>query len=208
MLSAISSGRGCATEEPSRHLLFLTLRKHRAGFKKDAEDVMEPLMCLGFSSGIQFYQETKVLVGLSAERNPGAVWLGWGLLCQGASSQQNQQHWAPPAIHGEFCKILSTRKCLPDAGKEREVTSTLKYMENQQKLNVICKWLINKPTKLIPVPHPSAATPCPSQGINQCPKLSQALPTFNIHAAPPAHHSSHTMRARGTRSVRNFVTGR
>lgn len=40
---------------------------------------MEPLMCLGFSSGIQFYQEKKVLVGLSAERKPGAVWLGGGV---------------------------------------------------------------------------------------------------------------------------------
>lgn len=116
--SAISSGRGCATEEPCRHLLSLTLRKHRAGFKKDAEDVMEPLMCLGFSSGIQFYQETKVLVGLSAERNPGPVWLGeglWGLLCQGASSQQNQQHGAPPTNPEEFSEIFSASECLPDA---------------------------------------------------------------------------------------------
>lgn len=130
--SAISRGCGCATEEPSRHLLCLTLRKHRAGFKKGAEDVMEPLMCLGFSSGIQFYQETKVLVGLSAERNPGPVWLGegpWGLLCQGASSQQNQQHWAPPTNYVEFCKIFSTVKGLPGADSSEKGRRSHKHAE-------------------------------------------------------------------------------
>lgn len=73
------AGLACATEEPSRHLLCLTHRKRRAGFKKQAEGVMEPLMCLGFSSGIQLYQKTKVLMGLSAERNPEPVWLEKGL---------------------------------------------------------------------------------------------------------------------------------
>lgn len=48
----VMAGLDYATEEPSRHLLCLTNRKPRAGFKKYAEDVMEPLMCLGFSNGI------------------------------------------------------------------------------------------------------------------------------------------------------------
>lgn len=151
---------------PSRHLLCLTqLRKHRAGFKKDAEDVMEPLMCLGFSSGIQFYQETKVLVGLSAERNPGAVWLGGG--CGGCCAKVlppsktsstgllRQITWNSVrfSAQGSACLVLIPWR------KEREATGTLKYKKNQQKLNVTCKWLIKKPTKLIPVPHLSVAHP-------------------------------------------------
>lgn len=61
----------CA-DEPAASALF-NAQEARGRFKKFAEDVMEPLMCLGFSSGIWFYQKTKVLEGLSAERNPGPV---------------------------------------------------------------------------------------------------------------------------------------
>lgn len=65
-------------------------------FKKHAADVMEPLMCLGFSSGISLYQKTKVLMGLSAERKAGAVWLGRGCVAPRCSASFPRQ---PPAAN-------------------------------------------------------------------------------------------------------------